>query len=134
MDAAKTKLGQQAVIEGPEAAKRIIGSNFHEQNLVVDERDFVDVKEGVEVEVWPIDDHSGRKTREDGELVGLTHQEAVVEKNTPNGEARVRVHLPRWNYRLELAGATNGVANHHYSAQDHGGDEGLGAEHYGERL
>jgi hypothetical protein len=103
-DAAKSKLGHRPVIEGHEAAKRIIGSQFHEQNL-----------------------------REVGELLGLTHQEAVVEKKTQNGEARVRVHLPRWNYRVEPADARNGVANHHHSVHQHGGDEGLGAEHYEER-
>jgi hypothetical protein len=131
--AAKEKLGACPVIEGPEAAKRIIGSEFHEQNLVVDENDFIGTKKGADVEVWPIDDHSGRKNREVGELVGLTYQEAVVEKKTKNGEARVRVHLPRWNYRVEPAGANDGVASHHHHAQRHGGDEGLGAEHYEER-
>lgn len=94
-EAAKAKLGDRPVIEGPEAAKRIIGSEFHEQKLVVDETDFIGVKKGAEVEVWPLDDHSGHKTREVGELVGLTHQEAVIEKNTQHGETRVRVHLPR---------------------------------------
>jgi hypothetical protein len=131
--AAKGKLGHRRVIEGHEAAKRIIGSEFHEQNLVVDENDFIGVKKGAEVAVWPIDDHSGRKTRQVGELVGLTHQEAVVEKKTQNGETRVRVHLPRWNYRVEPADARNGVATHHHSVHQHGGDEGLGAEHYEER-
>jgi hypothetical protein len=121
------------VIEGPEVTKRVIGSEFHEQNLAVDEHDFTSVKKGAEVTVWPIDDHSGHKTREVGELVGLTHQEAVVEKKTPNGETRVRVHLPRWNYRVEPADAKNGVANHHQPMHQHGGDEGLGAEHYQER-
>jgi hypothetical protein len=32
--------------EGLEAAKRIFGSNFHEQKLFVDESDFVGVKKG----------------------------------------------------------------------------------------
>jgi hypothetical protein len=132
-DTAKRKLSDPPVIEGPEAAKRIFGSGFHEQKLFVDESDFVGVKKVADVEVWPIDDHSGRKTREIGELVSLTHSEVVIEKNTQNEETRVRVHLPRWNYRLEPADARNGVANHHHSVQHHGGDEGLGAEHYQER-
>ena len=82
------------MIEGPEATKRIFSSDFHEQKLFVDESDFVGVKKGADVEVWPIDNHSGRKTREIGELVSLTHQEAVIEKITQNVETRVRVHLP----------------------------------------
>ena len=130
---ARAKLGDRSVIEGPEAAKRIIGSEFHEQNLAVDENDFVGVKRRADVEVWPINDHSGRKNRDVGELVGLTHQEVVIEKSTQSGETRVRVHLPRWNYRVEPADARDGVANHHHSIQEHGGDEGLGAEHYQER-
>jgi hypothetical protein len=61
--------------------------------------------------------------------VSLTHQGALIEKNTQNGETRVRAHLPRWDYRLEPADARSGVANHHYPVQHHGGDEGLGVEH-----
>jgi hypothetical protein len=121
------------VIEGHEAARRIMGSEFNEQNLLIDEHDFTGMKKGAEVSVWPSDDHSGHKTREVGELVGLAQQEAVVEKKTPNGETRVRVHLPRWNYRVELAGARNGIASHRHPVHQHGGDEGLGAEHYQER-
>jgi hypothetical protein len=87
------------------------------------------VKKRADVEVWPIGDHSGRKTREIGELVSLTHQEVMTRKNTQNGETRVRVRLPRWDYRLDPADARSGVANHHYPVQHHGGDEGLGVEH-----
>ena len=32
-----------------------------------------------------------------------------------------------------LAGDGPGGDSHHYGAKEHGGDEGLGAEHYGER-
>ena len=60
-------------------------------------------------------------------------QEAVTEKNTQNGETQVRVHLPRWNYGLDPIDVRSGIANRHYPVQHHGGDEGLGAEHYQER-
>ena len=49
LEAAKRELGNLPVIEGPEATKRILGSDYHEQNLVVDESDFVGVKKGAEV-------------------------------------------------------------------------------------
>lgn len=127
--AATSKLGERPVIEGEEAAKRIIGSEFGEKAAIVDESDFVQVKKGSQVESWPIDDHSGRKNRESGELVGLTHREVVLEKNIPHEGTTIRVHLPRWNYRVESADA----ANHHHPTSVHGGDEGLGAEHYSQR-
>jgi hypothetical protein len=47
----KRKLSDPPMIEGPEAAKRIFGPDFHEQKLFVDEGDFVGVKKGVDVEV-----------------------------------------------------------------------------------
>ena len=94
-DTAKRKLSDPPVVEGPEAAKRIFGSDFREQKLLADESDFAGVKKGADVEVWPIDDHIGRKTREIGELVNLTYQEAVIEKNIQNGETRARVHTCR---------------------------------------
>lgn len=131
--AAKAKLGTRPVIDGHEAAKRIFASQFHEQDLAVDEHDFTGVKKGAEVAVWAIDDHSGRNTHQVGQVVGLTAQETVVENETQNGETRVRVHLPRWNYRVEPADAKNGVGNHHHPGHQHGGDDGLGAEHYEER-
>ena len=131
--AATEKLGERPVIEGEEATKRVINSNFGEPEGHVDESDFVGVKNGSQVESWAIDDHSGRKNREVGELVGLTHQEVVLQKTIPHEETTIRVHLPRWNYRLESAGAKGGEANHQHSTTVHGGDEGLGAEHYEER-
>ncbi len=131
--AATEKLGERPVIEGEEAAKRIISSKFEESNIHVDESDFVGVKKGSQVESWPIDDHSGRKNREVGELIGLTHEEVVLQKKIPHEETTIRVHLPRWNYRLESAGAKGGQANHQHPMMAHGGDEGLGAEHYQER-
>lgn len=105
--AATTKNGERPSIEGAEATKRILGSDFAEQvsnSAAVDEKDFTGVKAGSQVESWPIDDHSGRKNREVGKLVGLTVQELVLEKKTPKGETTIRVHLPRWNYRIESVG------------------------------
>lgn len=130
---AAAELGERPVIQGPEAAKRISGSKFRESLVHVDERDFTGVKEGSKVESWPIDDHSGRKNHESGELVGLNHQEVVIQKKIPHEETTIRVHLPRWNYRIESADARNGEADHHPPTTAQGGDEGLGAEHYEER-
>lgn len=79
-DTAKRKLSDPPVIERPEAAKRIISSDFHGQKLLVDESG---VKKRADVEVGPIGDHSGRKTREIGELVSLTHQEVMTRKKHP---------------------------------------------------
>lgn len=33
----------------------------------------------------------------------------------------------------KLLASSDGGGDHHYGAREHGGDEGLGAEHYGER-
>ena len=126
--AAKEKAPKPKLIEGDEAVKTILGGDFGEPQLKVDEHDFTGLKEGAEVEGWPVD--TGFKHRDRGLLVGLTPQEAVIEAKSQNGTT-IHVHHPRWNFAVEAAKPSQ--ESHHHDLASHGGDEGVGAEHYGER-
>lgn len=92
--------------------------------LGVDSNDPQQYTSGAEVAIWP--DGTTKECRDAGQLVSLNVQEVVVSKQTKNG-VEIRVHYPRWHVNIETAGVVNG------GIADHGGDEGLGAEHYEER-
>lgn len=127
-DTAKRELSDPPAIEELEAAKQVFDSNFHEQKLFVDESDFVGVKKGRTLKSSQLTTTVAARPAKSGEFVSLTHQEAVIEKITQNGETRVRVHPPYRNYRLKPAGARNAVAKHYRLVQYYGGDGELGAE------
>ena len=102
-EAAKKKLGDRPTIDGAEAHKRIMSAGYGEQDGDLDEEDFTDLEKGASVEAWPVDDYSGKQTREAGEVVTLTHEEVVLQKKIPDAQAEIRVHLPRWNYHVQAA-------------------------------
>lgn len=107
-----------------EATKSIESSAFAEKDLGVDSKDPHALKAGEQVSMWPID--TGFEYRETGKLVTLNSQESAVMSKTNNG-VDVRIHHPRWQFRIE------GNSRSEDDLAAHGGDEGLGAEHYEER-
>ena len=134
--AAKERAPQPKKLEGDDAVKTILGGEFGEPEPRVDLDDATGLKKGDQVEGWPAD--TGSKHRDQGVLVGLTQQETVIETKSQNGTP-VRVHHPRWNFQLEAAGkhghgdGGHGHADHHHALGSHGGDDGVGAEHLGDR-
>jgi hypothetical protein len=89
-------------------------------------KDPLNINTGEEVSIYPKGTNPAH--RDTGELVVLNSKEAAVKKRTRLG-VEIRVHYPRWETRIERAGRQHengGLAAH-------GGDEGLGAEHYEER-
>ncbi|KAG9229353.1 glutathione s-transferase-related protein-like protein [Amylocarpus encephaloides] len=95
--AAAHKVGKPKTIKGPEALERVCKSDFAETNGKVDEDDPTGLKEGQEVDVWPID--SGFKHKDRGRLVRLDGNEIVVEKENDSG-VTVRIHAPRHGFRV----------------------------------
>lgn len=108
MKAGTDALGEQKVIEGAEATKKISSAGFAEDEGKVDSSDPVaqalGLKAGSKVEVYPEDITGGEKDKEVGELVTLSAQEVVVKTKTQDGSAEVRIHAPRYNYKVQLAG------------------------------
>lgn len=66
-------------------------------------KDPVALKEGDEVEVWPIDTGFNHKDR--GRLVGLDKEEVVIAVKTKKDPSKeIRVHAPRWGFRIAKVG------------------------------
>lgn len=59
------------------------------------------LKKGDRVDVWATDIVSGHKHRETGSLVALSPVEVVVERKAQAKDVSVRVHFPRWNYKVQ---------------------------------
>ncbi|KAI9657433.1 MAG: hypothetical protein M1821_003115 [Bathelium mastoideum] len=85
-------------VKGEEAVRFVEESGFEEGELTVEEDDPTGLKEGAEVQIWPID--SGFTHKDRGRLVGLTKEEVVVSTRTKEGGEEVRIHAPRWGFRI----------------------------------
>lgn len=88
-----TLKGPQALAVVTKAGKGVGESQSFEAN------DPLGLKQGDEVEVWPIDSGFGHKDR--GRLVVLTRDEIAVEVKTKEGGHPIRVHMPRWGFRVQ---------------------------------
>ena len=64
----------------------------------VDDRDPLGLKKGQDVESWPID--SGFNHHDRGKLVSLTSKEVVLASQSKVEGKEVRIHHPRWNFRI----------------------------------
>ncbi|OCK79439.1 glutathione S-transferase [Lepidopterella palustris CBS 459.81] len=89
-------------LKGPEAVKLIITAEFAEPNGTVDVNDPLNLKEGMEVEVYPTD--SGFTHRDRGRLVTLTPNEVTVATRSRVGDKEVHIHAPRSGFRITKAG------------------------------
>lgn len=87
-------------VKGGEALRHVERSAFEE--VEVDEDDPTGLREGTEVQVWPID--SGSSHRDRGKLVGLTKDEVVISARTKDEGKEVRIHAPRWGFRIKQVG------------------------------
>lgn len=65
------------------------------------------LKQGMEIEMYPIDTGFGRRDR--GRLVHLTSAEVAVSAKSEKGDTDVRIHYPRWNFSVGPAGQANGA-------------------------
>jgi hypothetical protein len=87
---------------GPQVLKYLSTASLHDS--IVGEFDANDpqgLKPGELVTVNPID--SGAQNKDSGKLVALTSNEIVLEKRANAGEFDVRVHFPRWGFRVVRA-------------------------------
>ena len=90
-------------IEGAEAIKQILNSNFVSEKELKVEEDPEGLKEGEEVEMFPID--TGYNRRDRGKLVLLNSQEVAVQAKSEQGGKDIRIHYPRWNFSVKAAGS-----------------------------
>ncbi|KAF7951965.1 uncharacterized protein EAE97_001462 [Botrytis byssoidea] len=98
---AAKKNPKPTVLSGAEVLEKVAASDFVEGDEGVDALDPTGLQRGQEVEVWPID--TGMKRRDRGFLVGLSTREIVVE-SVMRGGTRVRIHTPRYGFRIRGVG------------------------------
>ena len=94
-----------ATLKGPDAVKHILGAQFTEDEIFHDDNDPTGLREGQVVQVWPID--SGFNHREQGKLIKLSKDEVVLAVQSKEGNKEVRVHAPRWGFRIAPASEKN---------------------------
>ena len=87
--------------------KYIIQAEYSEPEGDVDENDPLGLNKGQDVESWPID--SGSRHHDRGRLVSLTPREVVLASQSKVGGKEVRIHHPRWNYRIRAVSAVGGA-------------------------
>lgn len=97
--AAKSSAAKPTTLKGDAATQRISKAAFADKKLTIDERDPLNLKQGDEVEIWPIDSGFGHRDR--GQLVGLTAAEVVLSVRLEAEGKEVRLHFPRTNFRIQ---------------------------------
>ncbi len=86
-------------MKGAEAASRVSSAKYAEAGARIDEQDPANLKQGEDVEVWPID--SGFRLRDRGLLVGINEVEIVLQLHSNTKEQNIRLHFPRTNFRIK---------------------------------
>jgi hypothetical protein len=97
------KSSKAVSLDGQAAMQHIVAASYHDQQTGVDETDPVKLKEGDLVQLWPTD--SGFRHKDQGHLVKLTRDEVVLAIQTKSGGQEIRVHAPRWGFRVVKAKA-----------------------------
>ncbi|KAI5203826.1 hypothetical protein AUEXF2481DRAFT_26061 [Aureobasidium subglaciale EXF-2481] len=90
-------------LDGQAAIQHIMSASYHDQQTGVDSNDPVKLNEGDLVQLWPTD--SGFRHKDQGHLVKLTNDEVVLAIQTKTGGKEIRVHAPRWGFRVVKAKA-----------------------------
>ena len=101
VDEATNSASKPEEIDGAEAMKRLEEASA-EGNTRVDSKEPLGLKQGQEIEVSPVD--TGTTGVQKGKLVGLDETETVVSTKTKSG-SQIRVHFPRWNFKVVPAAA-----------------------------
>lgn len=107
VSSAKSSAPKPTTLKGAEAVKYVTQAKFSEPEGEIDASDPLGLTKGQDVESWPID--SGFSHRDRGNLVSLTSKEVVLVSQSKVGGKGVRIHHPRWNFRVRAV--SGGGAN-----------------------
>ena len=100
---AKSSAPKPTTLKGSEAVKYIVQAEYYEPEGDVDGSDPLGLESGQDVESWPID--SGSRHHDRGRLVSLTSKEVVLASQSKVDGKEVRIHHPRWNFRIRAVKA-----------------------------
>ena len=103
-EAERTNPGAGTMDEGDEAENDIVrrilaGSLMEPRDLEFDDQDVLGLKKGQRVSIAPVD--FGFTHKDEGPLVSLSKEEAVIEVDVPVGkDGKLRLHYPRINFKI----------------------------------
>jgi len=103
-DTKKKVLGKPVTLSDEDAVRFVLSASTQQsgEDNVVDQADPLGLQSGEEVTVWPIE--SGMTGKDTGKLLKLTPDEVVIEKETQESGKKIRLHVPRWGFRVVKAG------------------------------
>lgn len=104
---AKASAPKPTTMDGRAAADSILTAGFAEPKVAVDKTDPSELKEGIEVELYPSDWITEHRDR--GRLVGLSPDEVTIAVKN-RGNVEFRVHAPRTGFKVREIGR-KGVAD-----------------------
>ncbi|KAF7196875.1 hypothetical protein HII31_01793 [Pseudocercospora fuligena] len=77
---------------------RVLAAEFTEQDPYFDESDVLGLSRGQRVTVAPVD--FGFTHKDEGNLIGISKNEVVIEVQVPRGKGSLRLHYPRINFKI----------------------------------
>ncbi|MCJ1372103.1 hypothetical protein MMC20_003324 [Loxospora ochrophaea] len=95
---ASSTLSKPTSLTGSAAAQHILSLPPSAFDTSVDANDPLQLTQGQDVEIWPID--SGFSHKDRGKLVGLSLRECVISVKSQDSGKEVLVHFPRTNFRI----------------------------------
>ncbi|KAI7182669.1 hypothetical protein KC352_g23115 [Hortaea werneckii] len=104
--AARTQAPTPVALKGQEAVQATLTADSSDQTPVVDLGDPLGLKEGTLVELYPTDGGGAGPFKDQGRLWRLDKNEVAISVQAPSGE-EVRIHAPRWHFRVKKASATS---------------------------
>ena len=90
-------------LTGEDAVRAVLCADFSDNELTVDAKDPLGLPMGAKVELFPTDG-GGHGHKDSGRLVKLTTNEVAIVVSANTGE-EVRIHAPRWQFRIQQAAA-----------------------------
>lgn len=104
LEKAKSRAPQPVRLEGADAVQAVLNADFTDKDLQVDSNDPVGIQSGTSVEVYPTDGGGFMdKNKDRGRLVKLTKDEVAISVQAEKGDKEVRIHAPRWNFKIREA-------------------------------
>lgn len=77
---------------------RILAADLTEQEPHFEESDVLGLRRGERVTIAPVD--FGFTHKDEGDLIGISKNEVVIEVQVPQGKGSLRLHYPRINFKI----------------------------------
>ncbi|KAK5123719.1 hypothetical protein LTR85_002355 [Meristemomyces frigidus] len=103
LDAARARAPKPVSHKGTHAVKAILGADFSDEGPTIDPQDPLGLQEGAVVKLFPMDG-GGFMHEDKGRLVKLTKDEVAISVQAKTGQ-EVRIHAPRWQFRIQEVSA-----------------------------